>query len=485
VLDLRTVRAASSSVLLGSAVLALVVVACGQIAGIEDPPPSAAAPTTTTPGPSGPPPAVDITPATLDFGDVPCGAPSPAKLIALLDKGSAPADFQIQIPQGSPFKADPASGTLQPNTPATSVNVTATTTSTTDVSTDIVVSAGATVQTVSVHTKGTGATYDVLTPSIDFGEVRLQSGGSAVATIRNSGTEQLVVTDFTSDNPDFAIDWNATPKPFTLDPGKTANVTLLLNPGAETVGAVQLSANITPTIPGIAALCGTTTPILVTGRRVSLDVTVSPADFGQQPCNSQPAPRNIVITNYTATALTYTTTAPNDFVVVSGGSGSVAAGSSSAPQTAMIAVQPNPLGAAPLGARTPENFTITIPQLPPPSGGARTVPATVDVRGAIIAANPTSITNFQSNGMYLDVKSLKLTNSGNEALGVAWSYSRPQGDAAWYKSFPTSLSVGQSTATMAFAPSGTCPCEAKMDMVVTSGTLCSGGPISLDFQGNY
>lgn len=459
----------------------LVVLACGQIAGLEDPPATAPTPSGTTPDAAPGSASVSVTPLEMDFGDQPCGADSAAKLLAITNTGSAAVDYRVELPAGSPFVLEgPLTGNLAAGSSAPTISVRARPDAAGATTAEVLVTAGPFAQNVKLAATGRGAALDLQPPILNIGDVRMQSGGEAVVTIANKGNEPLVIPSFSSTS-DFSITLPSGGLTIAPDQSATATVTLK----ADTVESAPLSATLTPTVTG--NVCGAVKPLDVQGRRVSLDVTISPGDFGQQPCLSQPAPKSVVISNYSGNVLNYAATLPGGsaFSIASGGSDTIPAGSTGTPATRTVVVNAPALGGsvAPLA----DALTITITGIAAPAGGARNVPLNIDVRGVILGVTPAQITNLKSNGTYYDVKSWTMSNTGNVEARLSWGLTRTKGDRAWFLYPPGRVSAGgNATGQVLFAPTGSCPCEAKAAYQTSDGaTICNPPPVTMVFQGGY
>ena len=81
----------------------------------------------------------------------------------------------------------------------------------------------------------TGAPDITVDPlAVDFGQVFVGYPGVGSILIRNDGTDLLTVTDLTTDNPDFFVDFTNLTLPLDLDPLQSAEVEVVLQTrGAE------------------------------------------------------------------------------------------------------------------------------------------------------------------------------------------------------------------------------------------------------------
>jgi hypothetical protein len=193
---------------------------------------------------------------------------------------------------------------------------------------------------------------------------------------------------------------------------------------------MALTANIALAGTG---LCGAAPVLVVAGRRVTSDVTVSPADWGKQPCNTTPGAKGVIVSNYTTANLTWTASlGPTSGFTIVNSPNLVGPGNATTPSAATITVAPKPLGAN-VGALN-DQLVVNLGSAITGVSGPRNVPLKVDVRGPVIALMPASITNFASDGNTVDTKSFTVSNTGNEdmyfrwalaATSQSWSYNAP------------------------------------------------------------
>src|SRR5262249_20309471 len=128
------------------------------------------------------------------------------------------------------------------------------------------------------------------------------------------------------------------------------------------------------------------------GTRTNLDVTVGIADFGKQGCGTTvTTTKDIVVTNYASAVVGVTASlgSPSAFAFVNPPTINLPAGSATTPTTGVITLKLNPLGNDLTVIQ--ENVNLSIVGVPAPSGGPRMTQARVDVRGAIIDIDPTSL----------------------------------------------------------------------------------------------
>lgn len=384
---------------------------------------------------------IEITPATLDFGDVPCGVEARAQLINIRNSGGLPSKYKVELPTGTALRIDGAlEGTIAPKGTVT-LSVFANPRLAGENATDLFVTAGEALQPIHVTAKGTGATFELVQSTISFGEVRKQLGAPPVEVeVRNTGSAPVSVSDFTISAPDaFAVEWAGKPGAFNVAPGTSGKFKVALLTAAND-DAAMLTATIKPKE---TAFCGAPPILTVTGRRVTSDVTLSTADWSKQGCNSTPNSKDIVITNYGAAIVNYTVTpaTPSAFKIEDEGPHTLlAAATPSTPTTAKIRVSPNKLpGVAPL-PNIIENLIVQLSSSAPGVTGPRTVVLHVDVRGVILTLNPATLA-FTSTGAATDRKTFAVENTGNEGLYLNWDFSRtsPSGATSWSYNAPGSL----------------------------------------------
>ncbi|CAN5826231.1 hypothetical protein BH11MYX4_BH11MYX4_56450 [soil metagenome] len=388
---------------------------------------------------------ITISPATLDYGAVACGTDSPEKLISITNNGSLRVDYEVQLPEGTAFRLGPdAKGILAPKQSKT-IAVIANARLAGDNVADLFVSAGQALQQLHLTAKGSGPTFELTQSTIAFGDVRKENGGAPVdIEVKNSGTEALSVAQFTTSDPAFDVQWSAKPGAFTVAPGASGTFKVALLTATSPDGAA-LSGTIKPTTTKI---CGAPPILTVSGRRVTSEVTVNPADWGAQSCGTTPASKNVVITNYANAIVTYTIDqgASPSFVATDMSGGSVpAAPNPQTPQTGTIRVVPKPLATAAPLPNVNEKLGVVLGSTGPGISGRRDVALHVDTRGAIVTITPATLA-LTSDGSNTDSKPFTVTNTGNELVYLNWSFQRTnaKGATSWSYSTPNFLAAGGS-----------------------------------------
>lgn len=454
-----------------------IVFACGQLSGLEDP--------AAGPGEQEGPDAktVEVVPAELDLGEVACGSESVAKLLSLANKGTAPADYRVQLAEGTPFRIDgPLEGTLAPGAPATMLSVVARPASAGEVDGQLVVSVGARAQTIPIKGQGRGGSYYASTNLINFGEVRRLKGAPTLATVvvKNSGNEPLVIPEFAGVTSDFNINWEGKPTAFQVGPGEEKTLTAVFADGAET--PTEVTATITPKPTG--TLCGELAPLTLRGKRVSYDVTIQGVDFGQINCTPPTTTKDIIISNYASSAIGWSVALgpASVFELRSAPSGNLAPGGAK-PTVGLVTL-------AAKSTTKPgiynETVDVAITGVAAPSGGARQTTASLSVRGAFLTYSPTPVPGFVSNGSTADVKQIMLSNTGPDPVAIYWYWSASSGgNGPWsYASAPAVVGANsQATFSVSFWPGGSCPCSTTLYAARYYPSLLCGGPLGIPLTG--
>lgn len=463
--------------------LASLCFACAQIAGISEAPARDTEPTTTDggstiPGGERTDPNIAITPSEMDFGELACGAPSSPKLVTIKNSGDTAAKYKVVIPEGTAFKVD---GVLEGSVEAgglVTLGVVATPVTAAETTTDLVVSAGNAVQIIHPKARGAGAALELAPDLVNFGDVRMQSGGGPIEVVaKNSGTMPITVTELQA-GPEFEV--KAATSTFSLGPGQATKLEALLKPAQAESAPLQM--DVKPKVTG--SLCGAPPTLTLKGRRVNSNVTISSGDWGSVKCTTPVGAKDIVVSNYSPAQLTYTAAlqATSAFTITSGASGTLLAGSGGAPTTAAIKVVPKPISG--FAALVQENLTVTVSGIAPPEGGPRTVPLRIDVRGAVLTYTPAQILDFMSDGVATDTRTFSVKNSGNETIFLSWDLE--QAVAAWEGITPSPLAPNETrNGSLSYKPPTGGTHTAVLKPRGTIGPLGPSicGPSTLSLQG--
>lgn len=434
--------------LLSIAIAAATMVACGKLAGTDDAPVADDKQNTTLP-PDKPGTTVggrtdeniEIKPAELDFGELPCGTESTARLLTIHNRGSKATTYKVVVPDGTGIRiaGAPAEGPL-PAGDVVTLQVFGKPLVANTSGSDIIVTAGDALQQVKPKISGTGASLELSPGTVTFGEVRKQNGGANVDVIlKNTGNRAITIPGFTAAT-EFGVTMDGAP--VLLQPAGTTTLHVTMNAGQATT---LITETLKPNVDGVA-VCGALPSLTLTGARITSDVTVSSADWGTQRCRDNTGPRDVTITNYTQSPITYDATLPvgSKFRIVSLGSKAVAAAGSQGtnPKTEKIVVQPILPYDSNVGVFQ-DALAVVITGPPANAGGGlRPTPLKVDVRGAVITATPPTF-SFSSDGTSADSKPVVLKNVGNENILLQWSIERVSGGDGYSGALPSSMIAGQ------------------------------------------
>jgi hypothetical protein len=360
----------------------------------------------------------EVDPAEVTFESVSCGSEAAEpRVLTIRNAGGAVLHYELQISDGSPFllKGEPSGVIALGGTAVIPVSVAPTASG--EVAGTLTVVINGVVQQIPLRARGTGASVAAVPSHLDFGEVRFDRVFTRELALRNTGDAPAVIERVDGEADAITLSWPGAPAPLTIAPGGEASLTATIGTGSVT-GAPAL-VTLSPVIG--SGHCGDKPTVSIAGLRVNTDVTLSTADFGPQPCGAAGGPtRDVVITNYASTALTYTASLPatSPFTITAGAQGTLAAASPSTETTAAITIGLGPTGTA-LGV-VEEMLTVEISPLAPPDGGARTAKVRLDVRGALVTVTPESAT-FRSDGKKTDRKTFTFENQGNEQIRLGYA----------------------------------------------------------------
>lgn len=355
----------------------------------------------------------EVTPAQIALGDVSCGA-TKASEITIANKGGATLVYSVALPDGSPFvlKAE-KTGTLATGAKAT-LPIELAPGAPGDIEDTATVDVNGILQQVTLRARGVGAMLVAEPKLVDFGEVRFDRTFTSALALRNAGNAPALVEGFEGGADAMSIG----PTAVTIAPTESGAFTATI--GGGTVTGAAAKASLVPIVAATTAHCGPRPSIDVTALRVSSDVTLSVADFGEQSCGTGAgATRDVVITNYSNQDITYTAALPSPsvFTIAGGGQGTVPK-AGAGPSTAKVTIAMGATGDV-VGVHE-EALTLQISPLAPPSGGTRTTKVRLDVRGARIVASPNEA-DFTSDGRKTDSEKIRFTNEGNQPITLRYA----------------------------------------------------------------
>ncbi len=396
------------------------LVACANLAGLEDPDPSASS-NAADGGENGLASGrgFSVTPESVTLTTSCSGAGEPA-YISIENQSDAPAEYELQVPDGSAFalraENDASVGKLQGTLPARGVvlvYLSATPTKAGTFAGQMIVRVGEQTTQVPVQVIVNGGTLELSPDLVDFGEVQQQrTSQPQTIQIANVGTEPVNVLGFVRTPPgnagaEFAIDLGA--GSVNIAPGKQATVSARLLPDAAGPPVSELFEPRTqePT-------CGALPKLTLEGTRVNQDVTVNPAslDFGEVGCQTAGgATRTITVSNYGPSPADFTvSTSPTSWFEVSTDATSVPKATGGTPGTRTITVKLKPVGSA-IGDHA-EPIEVNVTTLVPPK--KTTVTASVKSVGAVLTISPAALNGFAND----QTRPFTVKNTGNKFVYV-------------------------------------------------------------------
>lgn len=433
------------------------VVACAQLAGLEEPSSStdangsaeAGAGTEAVAG-------VELKPTALAFDTVECGKDA-KKTVSIVNRNERPVAYKVQSLEPSFTIPIAASGTVPPKGSIT-FDVVVKPMAARDIAGDILVDLGSGTQTLTAKVTGAGAMMELAPGVVEFGEVRKENGGPPTTVlVKNTGNRPLNIAAFTRTG---ATDFSLAPASALIEPDKTASFTASFLAGA--VSSV-LTASFVPQVgPGA---CGAAPTLEMRGQRIDTNVTIGLTEWGDVDCNGTPGPRYAVLTNYSTSQITYEASlGAGPFTILDGtGAGTVgpATGAGgSTPTTKDIKI-----GVVPGSVPGQKEVTLTVlVNKGQANASTRTAKVRAKVNGAVLVMNPASLA-FTSDGITIDTKTVNVTNTGTTIYAPTpntpsdkGGFSAPTPVVFGSGTTVTSVSfkaaaAGTSTGTLSFAPS--------------------------------
>ncbi|MFN8512849.1 MAG: choice-of-anchor D domain-containing protein [Chloroflexia bacterium] len=250
-------------------------------------------------GTASPTPVVEITPASLDFGNQQVGTTSPAKTVTLKNNGTAAltiSSVAITV-GGADFTkvADTCAG--QVVNPGQSCTISVVFNPTTGgpragllTITDNVPSAGS-IQTVSLTGTGVTGALTVSPTALDFGNIQVGSTSAVQSlTIQNTGAATFTINSVSVNSSDFLITGSSCAG-VTLAAGEICQIGVVFKPAS--AGPKSATLTIDHTAPG------SPTTVSLTGVGISAAISLAPPslDFGPQQLNTSSPAQTVTIRN--------------------------------------------------------------------------------------------------------------------------------------------------------------------------------------------
>jgi hypothetical protein len=380
---------------------------------------------------------VAITPAKLSL-TTRCGASASAP-ISLANNGSAPIEYEVQVPEGLPLTLDngqrATKATLSPGAVAT-ISVTLNATLPSEIEHRVLVTIGGKTTVIAVGAKVSGALLTLSPSLVDFGEVRQNTNTPPQPIeITNTGTESGVVAGWKAVAA--TDDFKMSTASLTILPGQKASATVTFNAGP---AGAALGAEYEPT--SIEPLCELP-KLRIKGQRVNTNVTVSPvsADFGGIDCNASPTTvKRITVTNFATQAasviLTLAKGATSPFRLNQAAFTVPAAAGPTGKAELNFDISPvSPISANPGPIADSVKVDITGPE---PS--SKVINVTATVQGAVLEATPLTLTGFAAA---TTVRSFTIRNLGNKQITLAHA-----------SSTTSEFQITNGTATSTLPPNG-------------------------------
>jgi hypothetical protein len=426
--------------------------------------------------------AITISPASLNFGNVNCGASAGPKTVTISNGGTAAFNLKTpvlgkgadasytvalsatSVPPGGAVtmtvtpKAIPAQSATTPNLYGDSITL----------ETDI---AGDTTHLVGLSETAEGAIFAISTSTLTFSNTPVGATTTTQFTVTNTGNHPTPVS-FVVANPVFAI------------AGQTVqgNSSYFANATFSPSAAQSYNDNATFTIPAGSPLCAPLpAAIAMNGKGVTGGVLVGPStlQFGYVPCGAQQSAKQVTFKN--GTGLDFTWSASLNKGASSPYSVAPTSGTVKAGETLTLTVTPAKIPATSTTQADAYGDVLTVTTTAQ-GNESLTVPLHMTALGAILALSPSSL-DFGLVKANKNSKSLQfnLINSGNLAAGVTVSATGNAMFTASVGSTQVSGNGGVAQGTATFAPTGAGQAKASLKLETQTG-LCAPLPTGIDFM---
>ncbi len=422
-------------------------------------------------------PAIDVSPATLNFANQLLTTTSNASTFTIKNTGtadlvvsaislggSASADFTLSAP-AVPLTIAPG------NSSAISMTFKPTVTGVRTATVSLTHNAGGSPLVLAVNGTGIAPAITLDTTTLNFGSQLVSTGGQKTVTISNPGTADLVISNLAisgGNAAEFVL--SAAARPITIAPGSSTTLNVTFTP------TVTGNSSATLTVTDNAA--DSTQTVVLSGTGVAPGIDVSPATvaFGNQLISTASAANTITVKNtgtanlvVSAISLTgsadYTLVTPSlPFTVAPGNSSSIS-----------VTFKPTSTGSS--------TATVTI------THNVNSSPSVVSLSGTGTAPAITLDTSALAFGNQLlntvAHKSVKITNSGTADLIVSNLLISGSGASDYAINAaprPITIAAGASTTIdVSFTP--TALGDRQAAMVVTDNAAGSPHSVSLDGNG--
>lgn len=377
-----------------------------------------------------------IVPAALTLAPFKCGDTSTGA-ITLVNDGSEEQTYEATLPANDVFTIrSGATGVVKSHDSAT-IAIEAKAQKPATAAVDVAIKTKSAVGTVNVSAEVQGATLSITPHNADFGFVKENQISAPInAIFTNEGSTPITINGF-----DGPAEKSSFGLPSTIVVPANGTITSPITMTAGPAGAL-ITAVVTPKVD--STLCGAPDSLTLTGQRVSDDVIVSPAsaDFGAIDCGGTTTTKvTITVSNFSLDkTATFTTSLPSGSrFSVTPTNGTLPVGTGTAPSKVDLAIAVVNAGDQ-IGPVT-ETLAVTI------GSKTYTIKLTMNVSGAILQVNPTSLQI--TSGMS---KNFTVTNVGNASTCISVDSNNAKlttssSNTPLAASFPSTIRVDFSSAT--------------------------------------
>jgi len=240
---------------------------------------------------------LDLSPTTLNFGNVNVGTTSSPQTVTLTNNGAKALSISSIATSASFSQTNNCGSSLNAGASCSiSVTFSPTAAGTSNGTLTITDNAAGSPQTVSLTGNGTGATVTFSPASLNFGDQQVNTPSAPqTVTMTNAGSETLAISSITASG-DYSISSNTCGS--TLAAAATCKINVKFTPAA----TGTLTGDISVADNGY----GSPQTVPLTGVGVQGAVTLNPTSltFGLQLLNTSSAPQTVTLTNTGTAALT-------------------------------------------------------------------------------------------------------------------------------------------------------------------------------------
>ncbi len=428
-----------------------------------------------------------VTPTTLNFGLVNCGATATAQTFTINNPSFTSVNWAATLGLGttSSFTLSPAGGSLASGQ-SVAVTVTpkavpaSTSTSANALGDVVTVSLAGSSTTVTLQETAQGAVLGFIPTTLAFGQVPIASGATpSFFGVQNTGNVDANVTLTLTGDPSLSLPNAATTQMLTAAAGTTADSTVTFTPATTNpvTGSVALTTGASTVLcaplPSALAISGT-------GSNGQVAVTPGPLVFGTGglvPCGTTALPQNITIQNTGTASFTWTSTFAHgsSYYTLAPASGTVQPMTTT---TVVVTPKPIPATSTTTAGQYDDTLTITtnvVGDSPHPIALQETA------QGAILTRSTNSL-GFGNVGIGVtSTNSVSFANTGNVTAVLTFA----NATSNFVQTSPVTVGAGTfASEPVSFSPTMTQPYQ-DVGTVALSSTvpLCGALPTSLALSG--